>query len=74
VSAAIMQLVQEIGFIIRDHGPIPSGHLYNMVQHIMSLQTYEILISRLEQAGLVTRKHHLLTWTGPKAGAESRNG
>jgi hypothetical protein len=64
--AAILRLIQSIADAIQEAGDrgIPSGHLYAMLMHKVSLQTYEYAIGILKDAGAVTEQFHLLRWTG----------
>lgn len=64
--AAMLGLIQIVADAIQEAGPhgIPSGHLYAMMMHKLSLQTYEYAIGILKDAGAVTEQFHLLRWTG----------
>ena len=63
--AHAVELAIQIGGIIRDIGPIPSGHLYTMLMPVMNLATYESLITLLVNQQLVRRgANHMLHWIG----------
>lgn len=60
-------LVKAVGETIRDMGMVPSGHLYAALCGKMSLETYEKLINKLVETGLVERgPHFILKWVGPE--------
>jgi hypothetical protein len=59
-----------IAYTIRELGSIPSGHLYALLMGDMSLDTYNGLIDLLKRTHMVAEKNHMLTWIGPRAGAQ----
>lgn len=61
---AAVQIASAIAGAIKDLGEVPSGHLYARVMGHMSLQTYELILTMLQRAGLIEVKNHLITWTG----------
>jgi hypothetical protein len=66
VIQARLELARVLGGIIRDIGPIPSGHLYARVMGHLDLFLYNQIIGDLKKAGLVIEKMHLLIWVGPE--------
>ena len=65
-AAAAIAVARAIGEAIRDGGPIPSGHLYAMLQDRISLNAFQTVVSILVEGGLIKSEHHLLTWIGPR--------
>ncbi len=62
---AALELVIEVGKVIKELRTVPSGVLYAQLQGVMSLQSYAILIDKLIELKLVRRdRMHLLTWIG----------
>ena len=61
---ALVLAVQALADAIRELGSIPSGHLYARLMDKLSLETYQILIGVLKQAGKVKEENFLLTWIG----------
>jgi len=49
---------------IRPEG-YPSGELYANLSGHMSLDEYQGILDILQDAGLITVKHYLITWVGP---------
>ena len=62
---ALVLAVQALADAIRELGSIPSGHLYARLMDKLSLETYQMLIGVLKEAGKV-KEHdsHLLVWIG----------
>lgn len=58
-AIAIAEAIQALG-------EVPAGHLYAHVMGHMSYEAFERILGALVSAGVVSRKNHLLTWTGPK--------
>lgn len=68
VRAAFLT-VAALGATIRDAGEIPAGTLYAASLSVFSsVETFNVAVSLLVKAGLVTRDaSHVLRWIGPKA-------
>jgi hypothetical protein len=65
VSAAV-KVIAAIAEAIRELGEVPSGHVYAVVQNVVSLDQYEKCIQILVNAKLVRKDpSHLLHWIGP---------
>ena len=70
-AKATMEVMAAIAEVIQAAGAIPSGHLYAALTSKLDLETYQVIIGTLVEAGLVKNKNHLLTWAGGrKAGAK----
>jgi hypothetical protein len=65
---AMLTLIQLIADSIQEAGPsgIPSGHLYAMMMHKVTLETYNYAIGILKESGAVTEQFHQLRWTGKR--------
>jgi hypothetical protein len=66
---AYLKAVQAIALGVREAGPmgIGAGILYIPLMGLMSADTFNGIIRKLVEAGLVARSNDLLTWTGPEA-------
>jgi len=64
---AVMEVIMALAETIKATGDdgIPSGHLYAASMGVMSLESYEMIISTLVRAGIVTRSNHVLRWARP---------
>ena len=60
----LIQFMGAIASLIKEVKSIPSGHLYAQLMGKMSLDQYNDLIATLQNAGLVSLKNDLLTYTG----------
>jgi len=58
IRAEVIMAVYEA---IRDLGGIPEGHLYAMVMGHMELETFNWIISTLDNMGRIRRSNHFLT-------------
>lgn len=59
----VQALILAIADTIKELSPIPSGHLYAaLLGTQMTLDTYQQIISALEQAGKIKVTNHLITW------------
>lgn len=66
VRAAFLT-VATLGATIRDAGEIPAGTLYAAsLSMFPGVAAFNVAVSLLVKAGLVTRASHLLRWIGPK--------
>ena len=65
---AYLTVISLLGQMIKSvPNGIPAGHLYSSVMSMMALDTFESMIGKMVDAGLITRApSHLLTWAGPK--------
>jgi hypothetical protein len=59
---AAVETIRAVADALRELKEVPSGHLYARLMGHTSLQSYELIISTLKSAGLVTEQNHLLTW------------
>ena len=66
-ARAAMTFTTAIGEAIRDIGNVPAGHLYAAVCSVMDINMFNAIIAKLEEAGLVKRNGHLLSWIGPSS-------
>lgn len=64
-TQALTDIVLTITETIRQLGTVPEGHLYARVMSYMSLETFNGVLGIIERAGLISRRAHLITWTGP---------
>jgi len=64
----MLGLIQIIADTIQEAGDrgIPSGHLYAMMMHKISLETYHYAIGILKDSGAVSEAFDLLRWTGKR--------
>lgn len=62
---AVIGIISAVGDAIRELGEVPSGHLYANLMARMEFSTYEMVISSLKNAGLVTETGFILKWVGP---------
>lgn len=68
LQAAAAEIINTVGEVIRDAGPVPEGELYARMMGFMSLASFNMIIDSLKRAELVTNKNHLLVWVGPRDG------
>ena len=62
---AALAITLAVAEAIREAREIPSGTLYATLLGRVDLAGYEAMIRNLKNAGLVSEKNNLLTWTGP---------
>lgn len=63
------ELTEMVGETIRDldHGlGAPNGPIYATVMNVISLETYNAILNRLETQGKIRRSAEILRWTGPR--------
>lgn len=72
-NAYAIKAVGTMAEAIRELKSIPSGHLYAVVMEQMNLQQFQVIISILKRAGLVSEANDVLTWIGPVAKLEKEN-
>lgn len=63
IGKAALELIVLFAKIVKEAGEIPSGHLYAMVMDKLTLEQYQVIISKLKGADLVVQKNHLLVWS-----------
>lgn len=63
--AATLNVVMAVAEAVRELKQVPSGHLYATLCDKLTLEDYNAVVATLKGAGLVTERHHTLTWTGP---------
>ena len=61
---ALIQFMGAVASLIKEVKTIPSGHLYAQLMGKMTLDQYQNMIATLQNAGLVSVKNDLLTYTG----------
>ena len=60
---AYVNTCKAIAEAVRELGEVPSGHLYAHLMGQMSLDTYEGMIAKLINAGLIRKSaSHMLSW------------
>jgi hypothetical protein len=62
--AAALVVMGAVADAIRELGRVPAGHLYAVLSGRMSLTTFEALVGRLLDAGLIRREGFELVWCG----------
>jgi hypothetical protein len=60
----LIEFMGAIASLIKEVKTIPSGHLYAQLMGKMTLDQYNDMIATLQNAGLVSLKNDLLTYTG----------
>jgi hypothetical protein len=74
---AAFEIVVLVGQMIQARGSIPAGELYSDLMGPMpnlTANTFNQMIDKLIDAGVITRKNHLITWVGATGAKEDRKG
>ncbi|MGH9344378.1 MAG: hypothetical protein ACRD19_11535 [Terriglobia bacterium] len=63
--ARALDIVMIVATAVKEARSIPSGTLYAAVCAKISLTEYDGAIRLLKRQGLISEKHHILTWEEP---------
>ena len=61
---AALEMVIAVGQAIRELGGIPNGHLYTRLMGTLSLDEYNAIVAKLQEAKLISIDNHFITWIG----------
>jgi hypothetical protein len=70
--AAALEAIYAVIDVIRETGPIPSGHLYATMMGAIDIHTYNAIIDIAIKSGRVRRDNHMLSWVPPAEPGEGR--